>query len=82
MTYKFLLLYFLLLYFGRWLKNIIVGTYCWSNHKIELMDVSYYNKKENMRQSLVLHSLLLPNSATKLHEPYIDISRIPDDVSK
>ncbi|XP_029154934.1 tetratricopeptide repeat protein 17 isoform X2 [Nylanderia fulva] len=59
-------------------KTEEIGTYCWNNHKIELVDVSYYNKKENMHQSLV-HSLLLPNSATKLHEPHIDINRISND---
>ncbi|XP_070162882.1 tetratricopeptide repeat protein 17-like isoform X1 [Polyergus mexicanus] len=59
-------------------KTEEIGTYCWNNHKIELVDVSYYNKKENMRQGLI-SSLLLPNSATKLHEPHIDMSRISDD---
>lgn len=34
-----------------------------------------------MHQGLI-SSLLLPNSATKLHEPHIDMSRISDDVSK
>lgn len=55
--------------------------YCWSNHKIELIDAAYYNKKKNMRQGLI-SSLLLPNSATKLHESHINMNRIPDDVSK
>lgn len=54
--------------------------YCWSN-KIELVDASYYDKKKNMRQGLI-SSLLLPNSATKLHESHINMNRIRDDVSK
>jgi len=44
------------------------------------LDVSYYNKKEHVRQGLI-HSLLLPNSVTKLHEPHMHMTRISDNVS-
>ncbi|XP_011868163.1 PREDICTED: tetratricopeptide repeat protein 17 isoform X2 [Vollenhovia emeryi] len=62
--------------------NVITGNYpgmnCWSNHKIGLLDVSYYSKKVHVRQGLI-HSLLLPNSATKLHEPHVHMARISDN---
>ncbi|XP_070517134.1 tetratricopeptide repeat protein 17-like isoform X4 [Cardiocondyla obscurior] len=58
--------------------NVITGVDCRNNHKIGLLDVSYYSKKEHMRQGLI-HSLLLPNSATKLHEPHVHMTRISDN---
>ncbi|XP_012227252.1 tetratricopeptide repeat protein 17 [Linepithema humile] len=54
------------------------GTNCWSNRKIALLDMPNYNKKENVHQGLI-HSLLLPNSATELHEPHMAINKISDD---
>lgn len=54
---------------------------CWSNQKIGLLDVSYYSKKEHVRQDLI-HLLLLPNSATKLYEPHVHMTRNSDNVSK
>ncbi|XP_011868164.1 PREDICTED: tetratricopeptide repeat protein 17 isoform X3 [Vollenhovia emeryi] len=59
-------------------SHLYDGMNCWSNHKIGLLDVSYYSKKVHVRQGLI-HSLLLPNSATKLHEPHVHMARISDN---
>ncbi|KAL6265599.1 hypothetical protein P5V15_002393 [Pogonomyrmex californicus] len=59
-------------------KTEEIGINCWSNQKIGLPDMSYYSKKEHVRQGLI-HSLLLPNSATKLYEPHAHMTKIPDN---
>lgn len=63
------------------LTNVIAEENCWSNCKVGLLDMSYYNKRENTRQGLI-DSLLVPNSATELHNPHVDTSRIQDDVKR
>ncbi|XP_014469374.1 PREDICTED: tetratricopeptide repeat protein 17 isoform X2 [Dinoponera quadriceps] len=60
-------------------KPEVTGTNCWSERRLELADNLPRYKRENTRQGLI-QSLLLPNSATELHEPRVDAGKVPNSV--
>jgi hypothetical protein len=83
--YIYLLFSFFIVKFSLTIGNLFVEVHYWNSYKVELPDSLCHDTKEHKIKQYIhqdlKHSMLLPNSVTKLYEPYVRMNRT-DYVSK